>query len=180
MSPWSQSAGTVQGSRGRHDLPAPLTAPGQSCGCSWTLSWPTRWAGWHAGQQGQGPNSHAALEPGLGRGLVCTDTTEQLLAPRAAFWGEAGHLRRSRAGKRVQPVCVPSVAEGHPRPLLERDGPPWLCSLHSTLTFEPLRLLFVQPSQTLTDTKGFPLYFLKLRHAQINHHLHSIHKPHIS
>lgn len=69
-----------------------------------------RRAGWRAGQQGQGPDSHAALEPGLSLGLVCTDTTEQLLAPCAAFWGEAGHLRRSRAGKRVQPVCVSPVS----------------------------------------------------------------------
>lgn len=86
-----------------------------------------RRAGWRAGQQGQGPDSHAALEPGLSWGLVCTDTTEQLLAPCAAFWGEAGHL--AVAGwKAVRPVCVSPVSLRRSPPAPGK-GRPRLCSL---------------------------------------------------
>ena len=153
MCPWNQwnvsrVPGTVQGSRGRHDLPAPFTVPGWGHGAAAGLSWSTRLAGWGAGQQGQGPNNHAALEPGLGQGLVCTDTTEQLLARGMAFWGEAGHLRQSRAGKWVQPVCMsPPCRWGASPQLLEREagssGTARSVSLHPTLTFEPLLLLLV-------------------------------------
>lgn len=67
----------------------------------------------------------------LGAGLYRHD--------RAAAGAVRGFLGRGRAPEAVAGwkasaacLCVPSVAEGRPRPLLERDGPPRLCSLHST------------------------------------------------
>lgn len=68
-----------------------------------------------AGVQGSRGREPTAREPGLGRGLVYTDATEQVLARCLAFWGEAGN-RRPVAGWKVSAVCLHALLHPHPHP----------------------------------------------------------------